>query len=109
MASQRCFLGHLDQSQRSFSPHTPRHKRGETMTAQSTQTLRLHRALYMQQAIKQAATEFADFASFAIARDGEHYAVTLSEIDPDADGDVAAEFANFALFYTAQRKRKTAV
>lgn len=79
------------------------------MSAPAPQTLRFHRALYMQQAIKQAASDFADFAAFAIARDGEYYAVTLSDIEPEAEGDVVAEFANFALYYTAQRKRKTAV
>lgn len=79
------------------------------MSAPESQTLRFHRALYLQQAIKQAANDFADFAAFAIARDGEYYAVTLTDVDASADGDVAAEFANFALYYTAQRKRKTAV
>lgn len=71
----------------------------------SEQTVRLHRTLYMQQAIRDAATTFADFAAFTITRDGEHYAVTLRDIDPDADGDVVAEFCNFALVNTAARKR----
>lgn len=70
------------------------------------QIIRLHRGLYMQQAVKQAATDFADFATFQIGRDGEHYAVTISDIDPDTDGDVVAEFCNFALIHTAARKRK---
>lgn len=69
-------------------------------------TVKLHRALYMQQAIKDAAESFADFASFAIKRDGGHYAVELTDIAPDADGDVVAEFCNFALYNTMQRKRK---
>jgi len=68
--------------------------------------VRLHRALYMQQAIKEAAEAFAEFASFAIARDGGHYAVTIGDIDPHADGDVVAEFCNFALYHTMQRKKK---
>lgn len=75
------------------------------VTTSEDQTVRLHRTLYMQQAIKEAATTFADFASFTIARDGEYYAVTLRDIDADADGDVVAEFCNFALVNTAARKR----
>lgn len=71
----------------------------------SDQTVRLHRTLYMQQAIKEAASTFADFASFTIARDGEYYAVTLRDIDADVEGDVVAEFCNFALVNTAARKR----
>ncbi len=74
--------------------------------ATASQTVLLHRALYMQQAIKQAAETFADFASFAISRQGAHYAVAIADIDPEADGDVVAEFCNFALYNTMQRKRK---
>lgn len=69
-------------------------------------TVRLHRALYMQQAIRDTAGEFADFASFEIKREGEHYAVTLRDIAEDVDGDVVAEFCNHALINTAARKRK---
>ncbi len=72
---------------------------------QAGNVVRLHRTLYMQQAIRDAAETFADFASFAIARDGEYYAVTIADIDADADGDVVAEFCNFALYNTASRKR----
>jgi hypothetical protein len=73
--------------------------------ASTDTTVRLHRTLYMQQAIREAASTFADFAAFTIARDGEYYAVTLRDIEPDADGDVVAEFCNFALVNTAARKR----
>ncbi len=68
--------------------------------------IKLHRALYMQQAIKDAAETFADFASFSIKRDGGHYAVAMTDISTESDGDVVAEFCNFALFNTMQRKRK---
>lgn len=74
--------------------------------AQPSQTVLLHRALYMQQAIKEAAETFADFASFAITRQGPHYAVAIADIDAEADGDVVAEFCNFALFNTMQKKRR---
>jgi hypothetical protein len=69
------------------------------------QTVKLHRTLYMQQAVKEAATTFADFASFTIKRDGDYYTVDCKDIDPDVDGDVVAEFCNFALANTAGRKK----
>ena len=71
-------------------------------------TIKLHRTLYMQQAIKDAATTFADFAAFAIKRDGDYYAIEIKDIDPDVEGDVVAEFCNFALANTAARKKKKA-
>jgi hypothetical protein len=77
-----------------------------TTTSPTPQTVQLHRALYMQQAIKEAAETFADFASFKIRRDGAYYAVDISDIDADTDGDVVAEFCNFALHHTIQRKKK---
>ena len=70
------------------------------------QTVRLNRALYMQQAVRDAAETFADFARFAITRNGDYYDVAVSEIDPDVDGDVGAEFCNHALANTMARKRK---
>ncbi len=76
------------------------------MSQAQTAVVRLHRGLYMQQAIKEAANTFADFASFKIVRDGEHYAVTVSDIDAEVEGDVVAEFCNFALHNTMQRKKK---
>lgn len=76
------------------------------MSPTQPEVVRLHRALYMQQAIKEAAGTFADFAGFKIVRDGQHYAVTISDIDADVEGDVVAEFCNFALHNTMQRKKK---
>jgi phosphoribosylformylglycinamidine (FGAM) synthase PurS component len=69
-------------------------------------TVQLNRALYMQQAVRDAAETFADFARFAITRKGEYYEVAISEIDADVDGDVVAEFCNHALANTMARKRK---
>lgn len=74
-------------------------------TAQGA-VVRLHRALYMQQAIKDAASTFEDFASFKVVREGEHYTVAISDIDSEVEGDVVAEFCNFALNNTMQRKKK---
>jgi hypothetical protein len=66
-------------------------------------TVKLHRALYAHDAIRRAAETFGDFASFSIRADGEHFAVEVSDIEPDVEGDVVAEFCNFALANTALR------
>ena len=74
---------------------------GDTDTA----TVRLHRALYLEEAITEAAATFAELASFDVRADGDHYVVDLSAIARDVDGDVVAEFCNFALANTARRRR----
>lgn len=71
----------------------------------SSATVRLHCSLYGEDAIGAAAETFSDFARFAVRRDGEHYVVDLSEIDRDVEGDVVAEFCNFALANSAVRRR----
>ena len=74
------------------------------MTA-PTATVRLHRALYAEAAIRQAAETFTDFAAFAVRVDGDHYVVDIRDIDREVDGDVVAEFCNFALAHTALRRK----
>lgn len=64
-------------------------------------TVKLHRALYTRQAIQDAAVTFADYASFALRADGDHFVVEVSDVADDVDGDVVAEFCNFALANTA--------
>jgi hypothetical protein len=64
-------------------------------------TVRLHRALYAEDAIRRAAETFTDFAAFAVRGDGDHWIVDVSDIDREVDGDVVAEFCNFALANTA--------
>ena len=68
-------------------------------------TVRLHRALYAEEAISEAAETFAGLASFAVRADGEHWIVDLSAVARDVDGDVVAEFCNFALANSARRRR----
>jgi len=68
-------------------------------------TVRLHRALYVEEAITEAAGTFAGLGSFAVRADGEHYVVDITDIARDVDGDVVAEFCNFALANTARRRR----
>ena len=69
-------------------------------------TVKLHRGLYAQQAIADAAATFADFASFTVRPDGDHYVVEVSNINADVEGDVVAEFCNFALANTALRRQR---
>ena len=64
-------------------------------------TVKLHRGLYLRQAIADAAATFADFACFAVRTDGDHFVVEVSDINTSVDGDVVAEFCNFALANTA--------
>jgi len=68
-------------------------------------TVKLHRALYVEEAIADAAATFADFAAFAVQSDGEHFVVDVTDINRDVDGDVVAEFCNFALANTAIRRK----
>jgi len=72
-----------------------------------TATVRLHRGLYTEEAIREAAETFAGFASFAVRPDGEHHVVDVSEIARDVNGDVVAEFCNFALANSARRLRSS--
>ncbi len=69
------------------------------------QVVRLHKGLYMQQAIREAIDSFADFARFELGRDSEHYIVTVHDPGPEVDGDLVAEFCNHALHHTIERKR----
>ncbi len=77
------------------------------MSDGTSATVKLHRALYAHDAITDAAETFADFASFALRTDGEHYVVDLTDISADVDGDVVAEFCNFALANTAVRRKSS--
>jgi len=52
---------------------------------------------------------FAGFGSFAVRVDGEHHVVDVSAIARDVDGDVVAEFCNFALANTAIRRKTSHV
>lgn len=70
-------------------------------------TIRLHKSLYMQQAVRDAVKVFNDFATLKIKTDGNYYSVSIDEIDPDVDGDLAGELCNFALVHTIERKRRT--
>ena len=75
------------------------------MEPRSAAIVKLHHALYQEAAIADAAATFADFARFTVRREGDHYVVEVSEITDQVDGDVVAEFCNFALANTALRER----
>ncbi|HYD46795.1 MAG TPA: HxsD-like protein [Terriglobales bacterium] len=71
----------------------------------SCTTVRFHRDLYQRAAIEEAAALFAEFARFGVGRDGEHFVVTVNGIDAEVEGDVVAEFCNFALANSANALR----
>ena len=75
------------------------------MGTADTATVKLHRALYQRDAIDDAAATFADFAAFTVRSDGNYYVVDVADIDREVEGDVVAEFCNFALANTAVRRR----
>ena len=68
-------------------------------------TVHLHRELYAEQAIADAAATFADFAKFAVRSEGEYAVVEMTDIDTETEGDVVAEFCNFALANTAVMRK----
>ena len=68
-------------------------------------TVRFHQTLYTAEAITEAAATFAELATFAVRTDGEHHVVEVSGIARDVDGDVVAEFSNFALANSARGRR----
>ena len=70
-------------------------------------TVRLHQALYAEEGISEAATTFAGLASFAVRAEGEHWVVDVRDIARNVDGDVVAEFCNFALANSARRRRSS--
>jgi hypothetical protein len=74
------------------------------MTGPDATTVKLHRSLYTQRAIEDAAATFADFATFAVRTEGDHYVVDVTHINHEVDGDVVAEFCNFALAHTANQR-----
>lgn len=75
------------------------------MTEAAPVVVRLHREFYSTSAIADAAATFGEFAAFATVEDAEHIAVTISDIDRDVEGDVVAEFCNFALANSAVRRQ----
>lgn len=78
------------------------------MSHATAATVKLHGVLYTQQAITDAAAAFADFAAFAVHPDGDHYVVDVTGINTDVEGDVVAEFCNFALANSASRSKSSA-
>lgn len=77
------------------------------MSDANAATVRLHQTLYTEAAIAEAAETFAGLATFAVRTDGEHYVVDLGDVARDVDGDVVAEFCNFALANSARAQRSS--
>ena len=76
-----------------------------TTTDTDRVTVRFHRSLYTEEAITEAAATFAELATFAVRTDGDHHVVDVSAIARDVEGDVVAEFCNFALANSARGRR----
>ena len=70
-------------------------------------TVRFHQALYAEEGITEAVETFAGLASFAVRAEGEHWVVDVRDIAQNVDGDVVAEFCNFALANSARRRRSS--
>ena len=70
-------------------------------------TVRFHQALYAEEGIAEAVETFAELASFAVRAEGEHWVVDVRDIAQNVDGDVVAEFCNFALANSARRRRSS--
>lgn len=73
-----------------------------TPTDADSVTVEFHKSLYTAEAIAEAAETFAGLATFAVRDGGEHHVVDISAIARDVDGDVVAEFCNFALANSAR-------
>lgn len=67
------------------------------MPSKQSLTIKFHQSLYVEDAIQQAIDTFEGFATFALHNDGDHFVVDVTEINRDVEGDVVAEFSNFAL------------
>jgi hypothetical protein len=78
-----------------------------TASDADTVTIGFHQSLYTAQAIEEAAETFAGLATFAVRTEGDHHIVEISAIARDVDGDVVAEFCNFALANSARGQRSS--
>ena len=68
------------------------------MAAKKRKTFKFHTDIYPEPAVKAAAKEYADFASFDISRKGDYI---IAVITPSAAGqaeELADEFVNCVLF-----------
>jgi hypothetical protein len=70
----------------------------------SQDTLRLHAKLYARPAIDAATEAYEALCKVAVRKDGAYYALEFSDIDPDVAEVLAAEFANYALQETIERR-----
>ncbi len=68
-------------------------------------TVRFHKELYDEQAIADATATFADYARFGVRGEGDHFVVDISDLDSEIEGDIVAEFCNFALANSAALRR----
>ncbi len=74
------------------------------MSARSA-SIKLHREIYAEEAIADAAATFEGYAHFAVKPEGDHFVVEMSDIESEVEGDVVAEFCNFVLANSAVIRR----
>ncbi len=67
--------------------------------------IRFNKRLYKKSALKDAAEDFGHLAKIEISEDGEYFDVSMTEIDPDVEDVIKEEFANFALYYSVERRK----
>ena len=68
-------------------------------------TIRFHHELYSTRAIERSREVFADHASIDLIQELPYYRVELTAEQADAEEEIAAEFANYALALTAEERR----
>ncbi len=66
---------------------------------------RLHKKLYSSAGVKNAISAYSELCHSEMAKDGDHYVVTFSAIDPDIKDVLVDEFANYALYGTIAGKK----
>ena len=67
--------------------------------------LRLHKDLYGLAAVRAIVTDFEEFGTFEVRKDGDYTIVEIQDPDPDFKDVLAHEIANLALAETIDRKR----
>jgi len=68
------------------------------MAAKKRTAVKFHAEIYSEPAVKTAAKEYADFASFKISRKGRYIIVVIDPAGGRQPAELADEFVNCVLF-----------
>lgn len=71
-----------------------------------SETVVFSRELYSLEAVKQAAQDYAELASFQVSDGGADIIVEIAEIDPDVQDVLLDEFCNQALSEVVIRRNQ---